>query len=163
MIKSHRSVSGIEGMYSQKPTMKRTQQQGMTLVEILIVVAVIAIITAIAVPNILNSVQKSRRSRAMAEMKSMMAGLAQAARNVDLSGGLEDVPISTLVDTAEFKGNTKDPWGGDYLFSFDPEQSIFVLKSLGFDNVAGASNGEFDSDIVFKNGNFVAPASVVGQ
>ena len=163
MRKTYRSVSGIEGMYPQKPTMKGTQQHGMTLIEILIVVAVIAIVAAIAVPNILNSVQKSRRSRAMAEMKSMMAGVAQAARNVDLSDGLEDVPISTLVDTAEYKGPTKDPWGGGYLFSFDPEQSAFVLKSLGRDNVAGASNGEFDSDIVFINGNFVAPASVAGQ
>ncbi len=62
MIKTHRSVSGIEGMYPQKPTMKRPQQQGMTLIEILIVVVVIAIITAIAVPNILNSIQNEKQS-----------------------------------------------------------------------------------------------------
>jgi len=137
---------------------------GFSLVEILIAVAVIAIITAIAIPNLSNAIQKSKRSRAVAEIKGMVTSLAslRSGSGVTLTAG-ENIPISSVVTAVAFKGPTKDPWGGDYLFTYRPDQQEFIILSLGKDRLAGASNGEFDSDIVFRNMQFIAPAAVAGQ
>lgn len=137
---------------------------GFSLVEILIVVAVIAIITAIAIPNLTNAIQKSKRSRVVAEIKGMVTSLAslRSGSGATLTAG-ENIPISSVVTSAAYKGPTKDPWGGDYMVTYRPDQQELIILSFGKDRLAGASNGEFDSDIVFRNMQFIAPAAVVGQ
>lgn len=146
--------------------MRKTLTYGFSLVELLIVVAIIAIITAIAIPNISNALHKSKRSRAMAELKGFVTAFS-AARSGSKSGPAlnegENIPVSTILTPEVFSGNTKDPWGGDYLYTYRATPQEFILFSWGKDRQPGASSGEFDSDIIFKNMQFVAPAAAAGQ
>ena len=136
-------------------------EKGFGLVEILIVVVVVAIIAAIAIPNILNSLQRSKRSRAMAEMKGMLTSLGSAMRDSGTKPeAIDNVPVASVFSPGTYTGPTTDPWGGAYLLTFKPDAGEFIITSLGKDRVEGATGGEFDSDIIFKNGQFVAPASV---
>ncbi len=50
-------------------------EDGMTLIELLIVVAVIAVIAAIAIPNLLQSLQRSRVNRTFADVSSIKTAL----------------------------------------------------------------------------------------
>lgn len=40
--------------------------------------------------------------------------------------------------------------------------NTYILKSLGADKAEGDGSDEFDSDIVFKNGQFIAPKALEG-
>jgi len=53
----------------------RQDSRGLTLVELLIVVAIIAILAAIAVPNFLDAQTRSKVSRAKADMRSITSAL----------------------------------------------------------------------------------------
>lgn len=61
---------GFEG----KQAMKQRQQNGFTLMELMITVAIVGILAAIALPSYQDSVRKSRR----ADVKGVMLGLANA-------------------------------------------------------------------------------------
>ena len=142
--------------------MRLYSEKGFSLIEILIVVVIIGIIAAIAVPNLLNSLQKSKRSRAMAEIKAIMSSFGSmrsgAKSGVTLTE-MENIPIAEILPADAYNGSTKDPWGTDYLFTYRPESSEFIIQSYGKDKTSGASNGDFDSDIIFRNGQFIAPLS----
>jgi general secretion pathway protein G len=142
----------------------RHNEKGFGLIEILIVVVVIAIVAAIAIPNVLNALQRSKRSRAMAEIKAVMSSLGSAMKESGTKPEvMENVPIASVFSSATYTGPTKDPWGGEYLLTFNPDAGEFIIMSLGKDRVAGAAGGEFDSDIIFRNGQFTAPAPVAGN
>jgi general secretion pathway protein G len=134
------------------------REKGFTLIEMLIVVLIIGIIVAIAIPNVLNALQRSKRSRAISDIKAIATAIAsyRAAYRSDSKLTLEGiVPIADLLPSDYYNGATKDPWGENYLFTTGPNE--FIIMSYGKDRSPGASTGEYDSDIIFKNGQFIAP------
>ena len=65
--------------------MKRRQQRGFSLIELLIVVAIIGIIAAIAIPSLLKSQQAARETAALSEVKNI--GQAQVLYSVTKGRG----------------------------------------------------------------------------
>lgn len=60
-----------------------------------------------------------------------------------------------------YEGPVKDGWGTDFYYNSVDGQN-FTLKSWGKDKVEGSGGDEFDSDIVYINGKFVAPKAILG-
>jgi len=143
------------------------REKGFTLIELLIVVAIIGIIAAIAVPNLLTAIQRSKRSRTVADMRAI--GTALGSYQVDnnmfpiLNAGTFSTiafraDLSTGMTNSYFEGASKDGWGNDLYYSGNSQG--YTLRSYGKDG-AIAEAGDFDSNILYINGIFAAPSSIV--
>lgn len=77
-----------------KTEIKKTNQKGFTLVELIVVIAILGILAAVAVPNYMNY---QRRSRINTDVSS--AGeIIRAARTQIIETGASDVPNLTDID-----------------------------------------------------------------
>ena len=84
--------------------MMQTRQGGLTLVELMVVVAVMAIIATIAYPIYTNQVQKSRRADAKVALETVaMAQERFYTINGEYAAGLSSLQVST-----EIQGGTSD-------------------------------------------------------
>ncbi len=135
--------------------------EGMTLLEILIAVAFLAILTSLAIPSYSTYKDMARTSRAMSEIRSIE--IAITAWYADRGGwpsSLNDVGYGTL----------KDPWGNSYNYrrSFGTLHYVagdlgvntdYDLWSAGQNNDAGTSLAVSETLIVRANdGGFVGLA-----
>ena len=66
-----------------KETMKRTNEKGFTLMELLIVLAIIAILIAIAIPTFSSQMEKSREATDLANVRSAYAELMVKVNEAD--------------------------------------------------------------------------------
>lgn len=144
------------------------REKGFTLIELLIVVAIIGIIAAIAVPNLLTAIQRSKRSRTAADLRAI--GTALGSYQVDnnmfplktTASTFNTIAFQTVelsgMTTAYYEGSAKDGWGTLYYYSSDG--AGYTLKSLG-KNAAVAGASDFDSDIVYINGQFASPSALI--
>ena len=153
--------------------MRSTRQRGLSLLELLVVMAIIAIVSAIAVSNYFIGLTRAKQKRTVADIRAI--ALAWEARAVDTQSyrtsgftfPAEPVTYATLksvlVPTYTKTLPELDGWSRPLQFGFDPEgggQGIYGIRSAGrdgtFDNtiIYGVTNSP-DCDIVFSNGSFV--------
>ena len=99
--------------------MKKNNNKGFTLMEMLIVVAIIAILIAIAIPTFSGALEKAREATDMANLRAAYAQIVSdgalktktaptKTANIEYSG-YPDTPTATVTATQ----NTKGSWEGD--------------------------------------------------
>ena len=145
--------------------MKLRKQTGFTLIELLIVVAIIGIIAAIAIPNLLNAIDRGKQKRSMADMRSLGTSVESYAVDNNF------YPIATSMAAVSGTGlviepiyiklaPTVDGWGGTYFYGSDAAGGDYTIMTYGKDKKASAGSkgatNDFDCDIIFQNGTFVA-------
>ena len=136
----------------------RTGQKGLTLIEILVVVAILGLLAALVVPNVIGRGEQARVDIARANLQSIANALdmyrmdngryptteeglealveePQSARNWNPEGYLSEVP--------------RDPWGNEYRYISPGRDGPFDLYSLGAD---GSEGGEgYDAEISYRD------------
>lgn len=139
-----------------------TREAGLTLVEMIVVLAIIALVAALIVPNIIGRPDQARVTVAQSDLKSISAalkmyrldngdypstaqGLAALAskpsgepqpRNYAAGGYLDKVPV--------------DPWGNPYVYKSPGENGAgFDLASNGKDGKQGGEG--LDADITLSS------------
>jgi general secretion pathway protein G len=118
-------------------------QGGMTLIEILIVIAIIGIVMAVVVVNVVGGGDEAKKGVAFAEEKKIEA--AYAKWSIDSPEGCP-TSIDDLKHDLGKRANdhVKDPWGSDYLIlcgdSAPPECEGFCVKSKGKDKKEGTED-----------------------
>lgn len=145
--------------------MRCSEQRGFTLIELLVVVAVIGMIVAIAIPNLLHAIDRGKQKRTMADLRTV--GTALESYAVDLNyypryPGLQPVAGAVESHLQPFVKVVPihDGWSRDLRYQSDAVGTDYTVLSYGRDAVrSAASTGatqDFDCDILFQNGAFVA-------
>lgn len=172
---------------------RNQKSRGMTLIEVLIVVALIGLILGILIPNLIDSLHKSIQKRTVADMHAV--AIAMVSYHTDMHGAaaagahtgavdLEDWEPIAWAEVADLLVPAyidhlpmTDPWGNpyDYYYGRDTEQFGFELtfgiRSRGKDGIADDTAylwGAFDPthytwDIVWLDGVFVTWPAAYGE
>ena len=139
-------------MYKSHST---SPQEGMTLIEIMMVVAILGILLALVVPAVIGQDQEARLTAQRADLRSIGQALEiyhmQNSHYPATNQGLEALvtkPIGhpeprSWGPTPYLRKTPVDVWGNEYVYL--AEGHTFELMSLGADGVEGGE--EYDADI----------------
>jgi general secretion pathway protein G len=122
-------------------------QSGITLLELMLVVALVSLISAIAVPSYTRVVENMRVSKARSEIMQINLGVSRRRQlNGNMPDTLEGIPDIPLTD----------PWGRPYVYySFSAPD--FRRGQVRKDRNLTPINTAFDLYSVGKDGNSVPP------
>ena len=106
----------------------------------------------------LSGVQEAKKTQTLAEMRAI--GIALESYQVDFNFYPKYNGTISLQDAGlpqeYYAGAYTDAWGAPFEYISDAEGSEYMVISYGKDRVAGATTGsEFDTDLVYLNGQFV--------
>lgn len=105
---------------------------------------------------------RAKRSRTVADMRAM--GTAFGSYQVD-NNVFPIHPAETEIQELEvypnyYEGATADAWGMPIVYVSDAEGQNYLLISYGQDGAPGGWEREFAPDIIYMNGQFLAPYDV---
>ncbi len=127
----------------------RSNEQGFTLVEMLVVIAIIGLIMGLIGPRVLNYLSESKVKAAKIQMQSFASALdlfnLDAGRYPSTAEGLgalvHPTPGVAAWNGPYLKGGSvpNDPWNKPYIYRAPGEHSAFDIISLGADGQEGGS------------------------
>jgi general secretion pathway protein G len=131
------------------PFKRQNSQKGMTLIEIMIVLAILGGLIAVLAPNVMGRFNKSKVESTKLAMSEVSKNLA--AFNLDCGKYPDALEFLQKPDPGcgnwgpepYMKKAAKDAWGNE--FAYAAEGSSFTLKSLGADKKSGGSG--YDKDL----------------
>lgn len=124
--------------------MKKQNEKGFTLVELMIVVVVIATLVAMVMPRLAGKTDQAKRAAASADIE---ANIASGLDLYEADHGVYPDSIEALLQKKDGKGpylkkRANDPWGHPYKYVFPGVHGDYDLYSFGRDGVD--NNGEGD-------------------
>lgn len=128
-------------------------RRGMTLIEIMIVLAIIGSIAALLLPNITGQLDKSKVKETRIQMTQIVNALSMYYTDCgkypqSLEGLTKADPnCSNWGPQPYYTKSLKDPFGGEFVY--EVEGAEYNLKSLGKDKREGGSG--FDKDITLED------------
>jgi len=136
-------------------TIRRNAKAGLTLLEVMIVLAVIALIVGLGAPRLMESFGRAKSQAAEVSMANLKGAVQlyyiDTGRYPSESDGLSAL-IAAPKDVSGWRGpyldgdaDLIDPWGHAFVYAIPGSAGPFGLTSLGRDGQPGGT-GE-DSDI----------------
>lgn len=125
-------------------------RRGMSLVEIMIVLAIIGSLMALLAPRVMGSLDKSKVKETNIKMGQLANSLSMyytdCGKYPESLEGLvkEDANCTNWGPEAYYKGSLKDSWNNEFVYEGGGE---FTLKSLGKDGGEGGSG--FGKDLEY--------------
>ncbi len=132
----------------------RRVQRGLTLIEIMVVVAIIGLLAAMIVPNVIGQGEQAKVDMAKANMSSIASALdmfrLHNSRYPNTDEGLRALVekpnnVRNWPEGGYLKRVPKDPWGNDFIYlGPDQAEGSYELISLGADGVEGGEGANKD-------------------
>jgi len=125
-------------------------RKGMTLIEIMIVLAIIGGIAALLLPRLTGQLDKAKTKEARIQMTQIINALQMYYTDCSkFPASLEnlvtaDANCASWGPEAYIKKSPKDPWGRD--FQYELTDGAFALKCFGKDGKEGGSGLDADID-----------------
>lgn len=130
-----------------------SNRKGMTLVEIMIVLAIIGGIMAILLPKLTGQIDKAKTKDARIQMSQIVQALSMyytdCGKYPTALDGLvtQDANCHNWGPEPYLKKAPKDPWGHDFVYELSASE--YNLKCLGKDGKEGGSG--YDLDITLED------------
>ncbi len=138
-----------------KPLKRRNHQAGLTLLEMMVVLAIIALVAGLAAPRLMDSFGRAKARTAAIQMESLRSAVQlfylDAGRYPSEAEGLTALLTAPqgvqnwhgpYVDDTE---DLNDPWSRSYIYRSPAGTKAFEISTYGRDGRAGGSSE--DSDI----------------
>jgi general secretion pathway protein G len=134
---------------------KLRNNQGFTLLEIIVVVAIIAILAAYIAPKVAGRVDDARISKAKSDIRVLESSLElykldnfvypSSAQGLDaLVNKPSGEGTKNWRDGGYIKKLNKDPWGNEYQYVYPGSNGEFDVFSLGADAAVGGEDEAAD-------------------
>lgn len=128
---------------------RRTNQAGFTLLELLVVLAILGLLAAIVGPQVIKYLGSSKTQTASVQAKNIAASLElfrlDAGRYPSATEGLAGLlkaPASVPIWNGPYLPQASaiiDPWGNPYKFKAPGDHGEMDVFTLGSDNAVGGS------------------------
>ncbi len=137
----------------KSPTVRRTAERGMTLIEILVVMVILGLIATAVAVNVVGRASQARVDRAKTDVQNIASNGVEAYKVMRGRYPTTEEGLKILIDEKFLKSNSpdgklNDPWDHEYIYLY-PGQAhpdAFDVKSYGADGQPGG-DGE-NADIV---------------
>ncbi|MEM1404593.1 MAG: type II secretion system major pseudopilin GspG [Pseudomonadota bacterium] len=140
-------------MNTQLRSEKRSQR-GVTLVEILVVLAIIGLLAGLVGPQVLNALGGAKSKTALIQIRDIEQALemykldvGRYPNNAQGLSALVQKPSGASGWNGPYLKNGKlppDPWGTDFLYRYPGEQTEFDIYTLGEDASPGGDGESRD-------------------
>lgn len=133
---------------------KISRQQGMTLLELLVVLAIMALVVGIAAPRVIGYLSKAKSETALVQMRQLTTALNLYRLDV---GGFptEQQGLDALLTPPNGVGGwrgpyidradgIRDPWGQAYIYRSPGEHGEIDILTYGADQRAGGEDEDRD-------------------
>jgi general secretion pathway protein G len=155
----------------------KVNRRGVTLVELLIVVAMIGLIMMIAIPNILNAIQRARQRRTMADMRATASAIESYAidyKRYPAAASAVSWTISATCTVGAGLGSyiaptyiasvpLVDGWNSWLVYGTNVTRGHYFIQSGGRNgvmnnpgSVPAEQTTDFNADIILTDGQFTA-------
>ena len=145
-------------MRSTKSNNSRHKERGLTLYELLIVLAILALVATLVAPRVVGYLGRAKADTALTQMSNIANSLElyhfDMGEYPDETTGLSAL-FSAPQGTSLWRGpymrdeqGLSDPWGRTYLYKVNLENETFLISTLGRDGIEGG-NGD-DQDLIKK-------------
>ena len=136
--------------------MKRSDQRGFTLIEIMVVVVILGILAGIVVPRLLERPEEARRTKAAVQIRNIEEALGLFKLDNGFYPSTEqglkalvDKPVNGRVPNRYREGGyikkvPVDPWGQPYLYLNPGTHGDYDLFSYGPDGESGGEDENAD-------------------
>jgi general secretion pathway protein G len=133
-------------------TSRLKQQEGFTLIEIMVVIAILGLLAVIVVQNLRGATDRAKRTKAMADIAELKTALDRYyidnGSYPTTDQGLQALVSPPAQNGADPEGYVRhiptDPWNNPYVYQSDGNS--YTLKSYGADGVEGGTGKNADID-----------------
>ena len=151
------STPAVSTLAGSREAARRARQRGLTLVELLVVVAILGLLSTVVVLNVLPARDRAAVQKARTDIASIETALQQyRLDNLDYPSqragltALTDAPADLRQPDRYRTGGyiqrlPEDPWGTPYQYAYPGELGEFDVYSLGRDGRPGGEG--LDADI----------------
>lgn len=140
---------------NQATIKRRYRQAGMTLIEIMIVLAIIALVGGVVGVGVFGRLEQANVDTARTQIRGFQSAIANYRRDKGKTPSAADglqvlIKGGYLADSAgeSLKEVPKDPWGEDYIYKTPgPDGKDYEIVSLGKDKQEGGEPDTPEADI----------------